>query len=160
MLEYFSNLNEDEKVQLMDSLPLITVLIAGADGNFEKEEMDWAEKIAHIRSYKLKNEIKAFYQEVDTNFMEKVQYFMDSMPSDTNERQALITERLTSLNAVLAKLDPAIGSKLYKGFVSFAKHVANASGGIAGFFTINLAESKLIGLPMLTPIISLEGEEE
>ena len=54
MLEHFSNLNEDETKQLLDALPLITVLIAGADGNFEKDEMDWAEKVTHIRSYKLK----------------------------------------------------------------------------------------------------------
>ncbi|MBK8628203.1 MAG: hypothetical protein IPN86_22390 [Saprospiraceae bacterium] len=159
MLEHFSNLNEDETKQLLDALPLITVLIAGADGNFEKDEMDWAEKVTHIRSYKLKGEFKTFYEEVDNNFLEKVQYFMDAMPEGVTERTEMIDQRLKALNPILAKLDPAIGSKLYAGFVSFAEHIAKASGGVMGFFSINHAESKLIGLPMLDPII-YEGDEE
>lgn len=159
MLEQFCNLSEDETKKLLDALPLITVLIAGADGKFEKEEMDWADKVTHIRSYKLKGELKDFYAEVHTNLMEKVQYFMDSMPSGVNERTIIISERLSDLNPILAKLDPSIGSKLYSGFVSFAEHIAKASGGVMGFFSINHAESKLIGLPMLSPVI-YDGDEE
>jgi tellurite resistance protein len=52
MSEYFKPLSENEKSELSDALALITVLIAGADGNFEKEELEWAEKVTHIRSYK------------------------------------------------------------------------------------------------------------
>ena len=105
MLEYFNKLNDDEKGQLLDALPLITVLIAGADGTFEKEELEWAEKITHIRSYKLKKEMKAFYQEVDATFIEKVQYFMEAMPAGVETRNNIITERLAALNPILSKMD-------------------------------------------------------
>lgn len=159
MLDQFSNLSENETKQLLDALPLITVLIAGADGNFEKEEVDWAEKVTHIRSYKLKGELKSFYEEVHNNLLEKVQYFIDSLPSGVTERTSIISERLSELNPILAKLDPAIGAKLYGGFVSFAEQIAKASGGVMGFFSINHAESKLIALPMIHPVI-YEGDEE
>ena len=159
MITHFSNLNEEETGRLLDALPLITVLIAGADGNFEKEELEWAEKITHIRSYKLKNDIQAFYQEVEINLLEKVQYIIDSLPTDVTERTTIITEKLTYLNPILAKLDPSIGHKLYVGFLSFAEHIAKASGGLMGFFNVNAAEAKLIGLPMLQPIV-YEGDEE
>ena len=107
----------------------------------------------------LKGELKTFYAEVDNNFMEKVQYFMEALPSGVAQRNEIITERLNDLNPILAKLDPSVGSKLYAGFVSFAEHIAKASGGIMGFFSIDHAESKLIGLPMINPIIH-EGDEE
>ena len=160
MLEYFNKLNDDEKGQLIDALPLITVLIAGADGTFEKEELEWAEKITHIRSYKLKKEMKAFYQEVDATFIEKVQYFMEAMPAGVETRNNIITERLAALNPILAKMDASYAYKLYQGFKSFASHVAKASGGIMGFFSVNPAEAKLIHLPMINPIIYTPSEEE
>lgn len=160
MSEYFTKLNQDEKSELSDALALITVLIAGADGAFEQEELDWAEKVTHIRSYKLKGELKSFYEEVEENLIEKVKYFIDNMPADVAERSQQISERLSKLNPILSKLHPEVGSKLYKGFLSFADHVAKASGGVMGFFSINAEEAKWITLPMIDPIIHQGDEEE
>lgn len=159
MSEYFTNLNQEEKTALSDALALITVLIAGADGSFEQEELEWAEKVTHIRSYKLKGELKSYYESVEDQLMEKIQYFIDQMPSNVGERSAQISERLSDLNPILAKLEPAVGSKLYQGFLSFADHVAKASGGMMGFFSVNAEEAKWIGLPMIQPIV-FEGDEE
>jgi hypothetical protein len=160
MVEYFNNLREEEKVELLDALPLITVMIAGADGSFDQEELDWADKITHIRSYKLKKEMKAFYEEVDANFIEKVQYFIEAMPADVSQRNEIISDRLGKLNPILAKLDTSVAYKMYRGFLSFAEHIAKASGGIMGFFSVNAAEAKLIHLPMLHPIIYTPSQEE
>jgi len=44
--------------------------------------------------------------------------------------------------------------------LSFAEHIAKASGGIMGFFSVNAAEAKLIQLPMLHPIIYTPSQEE
>ncbi len=160
MSEYFKPLNENEKSELSDALALITVLIAGADGNFEKEELEWAEKVTHIRSYKLKGEMKSFYEHAEEQFLAKTQYYMDNLPSNVTERSNQIAERLSGLNPILAKLEPATGSKLYKGLISFADHVAKASGGVMGFFSVNAEEGKWIDLPMITPIIFQSDEEE
>ena len=65
MSEYFKNLNQEERELLKEAIPLIAVLISGADGDFSKSELDSAKKITHIRSYNLKSDIKAFYKDVD-----------------------------------------------------------------------------------------------
>ncbi|MBK8391868.1 MAG: hypothetical protein IPL23_22440 [Saprospiraceae bacterium] len=67
---------------------------------------------------------------------------------------------MEEVNPILGKLDHLVALHLYKSYTSFAKHVAKASGGVLGFFSIGPNESNLITLPMITPIIAQEGEEE
>ena len=57
-------------------------------------------------------------------------------------------------------MDPRLGSRLYKEFKKFAGHVAKASGGFLGFFTVDKEEAKWLGLPMLNPIQYDEDEQE
>ncbi|MBK8349223.1 MAG: hypothetical protein IPL08_17015 [Saprospiraceae bacterium] len=158
MLEHFNILSEEEKVVLTDAVPLIAVLIAGADGKFEPEELDWADKVTHIRTYKMKGDMQEFYREVDKTFMEKLNYFMDSLPAGVEERNRVISERLSGINHIMAKIDPATGAKLYKSFVSFAEHIAKASGGVMGFFSVSKEEANLVSLPMITPVIFKDDE--
>lgn len=160
MAEYFSVLSESEKDTLKDALPIIAVLIAGADGNFSKDEFESAKKVAHIRSYHLKGELKAFYVEIDQHFDSRLKHFSELYPTDLPNRNEIISERLAEINPILAKLDPYIGHKLYKGFISFAQHVAKASGGFLGFFGIQKDEAKVVNLPMLKPIEYFGEEEE
>ncbi len=160
MLEQFNTLKEEEFEKLKDAVPLITVLIAGADGNIEKDQLEWANKVTKIRSYNMKAEMKAFYLEVGKTFAQKLQYYIDAFPSNVDDRTKLISDRLSHLNDILAKLEPEVGAKFYKSFTSFAEHVAKASGGFLGFFNINREEAKLIGLPMIHPIVSTADEEE
>ncbi len=158
MLEHFKGLTEDEKSKLMDAVPLITILVAGADGNIDAEELNWAEKVTDIRSYNLKGELKEFYIEVHATLRARVDHFLSVLPGDVPSRTSQIEEELANLNPILAKLNPAVGTKMYKGYISFAEHVAKASGGLLGFFSINPEEAKVITLHTLTPIDSDEEE--
>jgi len=160
MLDQFNSLTEEEFEKLKDAVPLITVLIAGADGNIQSNQLEWANKVTKIRSYNMKDEIKSFYLEVGKTFEQRLQYYIDAFPTNVADRTKLISDRLSYLNDILAKLEPEIGVKFYKSFISFAEHVAKASGGFLGFFSINKEEAKLIGLPMIHPIKSTSDEEE
>ena len=160
MIEHFDTLTEEEFEKLKDAVPLIAVLIAGADGTFDKKELDWANKVTTIRSYSMKAEMKAFYQEVGKNFSDKLENYIDSFPVSLADRNKLISERLEYINPILAKLEPAVAYKCYKSFLSFAEHVAKASGGIFGFFSINHQEAKWVKLPMLHPIAHSNDQEE
>ena len=160
MLDQFNSLTEEEFEKLKDAVPLITVLIAGADGNIQSDQLEWANKVTKIRSYNMKDEIKSFYLEVGKTFEQRLQYYIDAFPTNVADRTKLISDRLSYLNDILAKLEPEIGVKFYKSFISFAEHVAKASGGFLGFFSINKEEAKLIGLPMIHPIKSTADEEE
>lgn len=164
MIPEFKGISENEFNQLREAIALITVLIAGADGNIEKDEKDWALKITKIRSYSLPSGMKEFYQAVGTDFSEVLESVIAKYGSLTvEERNSQLSERLVELNSILEKLeDKRIASKLYKSFKSFAKHVAKSTGGILGFLSIGPQESNLIHLPMLVPVVYFvnEGEEE
>lgn len=160
MNEYFQDLNFEEYAKLKDAIALITVLIAGADGKVRQNELEWAAKVTQIRSYNMSEDLRGFYREVGLTYADKLENYFNSFPQSIEDRTRLISERLSHLNPILAKLDPKVASRLYKSYISFAKHVAKASGGFMGFFNINKEEAKLIGLPMLTPIKFTDEEEE
>ncbi len=160
MTDYFKNLNQDEWQSLQDVIPLIGILIAGADGQIEEDEISWSKKVIHIRSYKLKGGLKTYYEEVDRDYDARFMHFVETLPSGAKERADAITEKLEEINPVLAQLDNVIGVKLYNSFISFAEQVAKASGGIMGFYSINKQEAKLIGLPMIHPIHPDDSQKE
>lgn len=160
MTQSFNALSEKEYDDLKNAFAEVTVLIAGADGDISDDELSWAEKVADIRSYNLKGDIKEFYVDLHTDLHKRILDTIQSASRVTEERKQQLSEKLSGINAILAKLDPAIGAHIYKGLVSLAEHTAKADGGILGFFNINKEEGKLIGLPMLMPIAMPEGSEE
>ncbi len=160
MSTYFVTLTEEEKSLLKDAVPLIAVLISGADGVFSKSEIESAKKITHIRSYNLKSDIKEFYKEVDVDIVEKINYYIETLPGGVQQRNDIIIDKLAALNSIFDKIEQPKRYNLYKGFLTFAEHIAKSSGGVLGFFGVNSEEAKLISLPMLHPIPFYEDEEE
>jgi hypothetical protein len=148
----FENLTQGEIELLENAIPQIAILIAGADGNIDQDEKDWAAKLTHIRGYANPKALQAFYDAIDPNFNTKFGDFIQSLPKNTEERQAILNTELAKLNDIFPKLEPRFGYLLYQSFVSFAKQIAKASGGMLGFATISRAEKKWVDLPMLTPV--------
>jgi hypothetical protein len=128
------------------------LLIAGADGKIDARETEWATKLAKIRGYKEKVELKPLYREVGENFEERLNYYLEKLPEDLSEMQRLISDKLSKLNNILPKIDSWYALLYYESLLSFAKHVAEASGGILGFMSIDAKEKVLIKLPMIDPI--------
>ncbi len=152
MKSYLSNLPPDMLRSLKDAISLITILIAGSDGKIDHEETAWAEKLTRIRSYSSPEKISDFYAEVGKDFSERLTHYIEALPDDRDERNKDISDRLSSLNGIFAKLDQEKAHHFYLSMTSFAKHVAKASGGFLGFGSISSAEKKWIGLPMIDPI--------
>ena len=160
MDQELSLLTPDEIRSLKDAHAYITVLIAGADGKIDEQELSWAEKIAQIRTFAGDERMKEFHEAVNQEIAGKIKQLIADLPSDPAARNEIISQKLSELNPILATLDPSIGSYLYKGYVSFAQRIAKASGGILSFFTIGPEEKKWVGLPMLTAIVYNVEEEE
>lgn len=158
MLNNLNQLNEEELQELYDAIPVITLLIAGADGKIEGEELAQSEKITKIRGYSGGEVMQAFYDKVGEDYNDRLNRWLKVIPKDTTERNNHLSARLEKLNPILAKLDQAWGATMYKSLTSFAKHVAKASGGFLGIGSINKDEAALIDLPMLTPIEMPEEE--
>lgn len=152
MLTEFRNLSPDEQARMFDAIPLISVLIAGADGKLDERELSWAERMTDIRSFDNHSRLKAYYEILDDNIHERIQQTIASLPGSLAEREAEIINRLEPLNAILAKMPEPFGYLYYKSFKSFARHVAEAAGGFLRYFTVGPREAKLVDLPMLQPV--------
>lgn len=145
-------LSAEEREQLYDAIPMITVLIAGADGEITEKETEWAKKITHIRGFNNPEKIQGYYEEVEARFESRVDELVEKLPLDVEKRNAELTEKLSAMNPILNKLGYSYHKKLYNSFLSFAKHVARADGGFMGVFAIDKNEAELIDLSMLEPI--------
>lgn len=153
----FRNLTSEEYALLKDAIPQITVLIAGADGNISPDETSWAEKVTNIRSYSAAEEYQDFYREIGESFQARLEELVGTLPQDAESRCREIANTLSGLNAVLRKLEPKHAAHLYKELLSFATHVARASGGFLKFWSISAEEKRWIDLPMLD---TFEWQEE
>ncbi len=160
MIQHFQGLKKEEIQKMVDSISLITILIAGADGKIDNEEKEWSAKIAKIRTYSNPDVLHDFYVEVGRNYSSKLDLLIDDLPNDTDERNQIISSQLKELNDVFPKLEIHYAAILYQSLVSFAKHVAKASGGFLGIGSISKFEKKWIDLPMITPVIAPEEDEE
>lgn len=160
MIQNFDNLTEEELTNMLDAIPLITILIAGADDKIDYHEKKWAIKLANIRTFSNPDELHEYYSQIGIDFADRLNKFIDNLPSNTAARQQNISEQLAELNNIFPKLDSHYGAKFYNSCVSFAKHVANASGGFLGFGRVSKAESEWMILPMLKPVLPPEEEEE
>ncbi len=152
-------LAEEDKEILRSSISWITLLIASADGKVDADELAWAEKLTQIRSYTLPDNLQEFYKEVGASYQSKIDTLIAELPEGNEAQIDFLSNNLTQVNQVLAKLDNKAAYTFYKSFTSFAEHVAKSSGGFLRFFSVSAEEKKLIDLPMITPII-LEQDPE
>ncbi|MDH3650372.1 MAG: hypothetical protein OEQ53_11855 [Saprospiraceae bacterium] len=153
MIQQFHGINEEEYEHLKNAVSLITVLIAGADGQIDQKEKEWAQKVAKIRSYSLPVGLKDFYLDVGNDFPDRLEIFIDRYQGEVEPRNRNIADELSKLNPILAKIkNKEASAALYESFISFAKHVARASGGFLAWGTVNPQEKRLIGLEMIRPI--------
>ncbi|MFT5997787.1 MAG: hypothetical protein ACI81P_000232 [Neolewinella sp.] len=152
MLKEFHNLTPTEQQLMLDAIPLITILVAGADGEVDEVELAEAQRLADIRSFNTKGQTNAFYEKVDDNLTAHIMEMMKELPNALDPRQEAIIARLSGLNAVFAKMDVPFGYLYYKSFGSFAKHVGESHGGFMRFMTVGPQEAKVIDLPMLNKV--------
>jgi hypothetical protein len=151
-MTHFENLSPSEIQQLEEAVVQISILVAGADGTIDAEEVAWADKLAHIRGYSGDLWLQEFYDEVATNFRIRFNDLRKALPPDTALRQHCLTMEIAKINPILAKLDPRVAYKMYHSYQTLAMSIAKSSGGILGFGSVSNAEAKVVNLPMLTPI--------
>ena len=134
---------------MYDAIPLITILVAGADGKIDEQELAWAEKITKIRSFDYHSHLIPYYKQVGSRFSERLAHFSAELPEGVEARQAAISDKLSELNAIMPKIDENKAIIYYHSFVSFADHVAHSSGGFLRFMSVSASEAKVKDLPML-----------
>ena len=86
----FGKLSKEDYNRLKMSLAEVTVLIAGADGKIDEQELNWAEKLTSIRSYATPEELNQFYGDVEESFIDNVNDLIKQLPTDVAERQTCL----------------------------------------------------------------------
>ncbi len=160
MISAFNGLKKEEYQLLIESVPLIAILIAGADNDIDLFEKNWAEKIVKIRSYSNHFDLKPYYKDVDEQFKELFERFLMELPKSADTRSREITKKLSEVNGLLTKVTMRTANQLYTSFIAYAEQVGRASGSILTMMSISKEESMWIGLPMIDPIFFDEIDEE
>ena len=165
MIEGFEHLESDEFDNLLDAPALITILVGAADGELDREERSWSERLLRVRTYNRPKELNEFYRVVVEGFWVKVNGFLAELPTSTEVRGQEIARRLLRLNDIFLKLDIHLSADLYRGFLALARETAEASGGFLRLGAISPEEKQWVDLPMLTPVAAPgktmeEGEED
>lgn len=154
IIEEFRHLSKSEIDALVEAPVLITLLIGMADGELDTEERTWSERLLRSRTYNKPKELNEFYRVVVEGFWARMQSEITHLPQDMETRSRELSDRLSKLNPILAKLDIELAADLYTGFIGLAEETAKASGGFLRLGAISKEESKWMELPMLTPVVA------
>jgi hypothetical protein len=141
-----------DQLEMINKAPiLVSILIAGADGTIDRNEIKGAIETAQRRSRK-KSSLQAFYKEVGTDFEDKLKVILQNYPSSAEERGAVISEELSKLNAIFMQVEGSLANDIYDSLKSLALNIAKSSGGFLGLFSsIGPEEAKYIELNMISP---------
>lgn len=159
MLEGFRHLTPAEIDALVDAPVLITILVGAADGELDREERYWADRLTQARTYARPKDLNDYYRVVSQGFLDKVDQKMATLPTDTGQRNEQIKVTLEELNPILDSLEIHLAADLYKSYVGLAEETAAASGGFLRIGAISAEEARWVDLPMLTPIIAPKQDE-
>lgn len=147
----FNHLSEEERNLLYSTPSLITFLIGGADNNFDTKEEVQSEHLVRIRTATGDPLLFDFYKHIEQSYFDQLDATIkkyEKLP--VSERTEIISNELAKLNEILPKIDNLFARALLKSMRSFAKAIAEASGGVFGFLEISYEEEHLMGLNMIT----------
>ena len=149
MIKEFGRLNEEERDLLLKAPAMVTILIAGADDDIDDQEKDKAERLAKFKGISGDSLLLSYYTEVHQNFSLQLIELGKEYPAMAELRNPIIAKQLELLNNILPKLPRDYAIELYKSLKSFAKNIAEASGGFLGFLSVGSEEKDWVQLPMI-----------
>lgn len=149
MIEEFKNLNQEEADLMYKAPLLVSVLIAGADNDFENTELQHAISLSKLKQEKAREGLIDYYREAGKDFEDKMKFMIHQYPSSAADRNASIITELEKINSILPKLDQKFSTELCASLRDMARKLAETSGGVLGYMAVGYEESKLIGLEMI-----------
>jgi len=149
MIENIQHLTQEEQELVLNAPIYVSLLIAGADGEFNNDEKKRIVELVHTKTFSERYELRELYRNLSDHTEATLRTMIASLPEATTERQELLSGLLGRLNTILPKLDDAFARNLYTSLRQFAHYVANADGGFWGMSAVNEAERQWVKLPMI-----------
>jgi hypothetical protein len=149
MIPQFDRLSHGEREFMYKAPVLVAILIAGADGEIDRNEIQ--EGMAHAKK---KQKVASqgmieLFREISEDFEDKLKIVLQSYPVEVSQRNVLIVEELSQLNALFPKIDRDLAKQYYQSICDLAMRVAKSSGGLLGMNSIGSAEARYVKLPMI-----------
>ena len=140
-----------EELELLNKAPLlVSILIAGADGQIDRNEIKGAMDTAQKKAIG-KSSLHLYYRDVYEDFEDKLKILVQNYPSKPEVRGEQISSELAPLSAIFNKVEGTLAMDIYQSLKSLALNIAKSSGGIFGLNPIGPEEAKYIELSMLKP---------
>lgn len=150
MKKELAALQETDREFLYQVPAMIALLIAGVDDELDAKELAAAERIARYRKTVPRHPILIpYYEVVNERIHDDIEKLRKEYPSLAEQRTPIIAAQLEKLNMIFMQLNRDLSSAFYQSFKSFARHIAEADGGILGFFTISPEERRWMQLSMV-----------
>jgi hypothetical protein len=144
MLAQIARLAPSESDLVLRAPLLVCILIAGADNDIDRKEIQKAIDLANKKQKRANSQLLEFYKVVGEDFEDKLKVLIQSYPYEATQRNPLITLDLQELNKVLPKIDRTIALEFYQSLREIAQKIAESSGGLLG-----IEEAKYVNLPMI-----------
>jgi hypothetical protein len=158
MIDFTKDLAEEEKKLIKDSPVYVSILIAGADGTIDDTEIKNAIQLSKENVKKTETFLISLYEELEHQFQENLERHLQEIPDNLEERNKILTEKLSRLNPLLSKTDKTFSIVYYAFLKEVARRVAKASGGFMGINAISREEEEFLDLPMINdPSIIFKG---
>jgi len=149
MISELKKLSIAELELLIKAPILVSILIAGADGQIDRNEINIAIATARQKA-KSKSSLQAYYETVSEDFEDKLKVLIQSYPSAAEQRNSQISEELAGLNDILKRVQGNLSVEIYDSLKSLALSIAKASGSIFGS-SMGTKEAQLVDLKMVKP---------
>lgn len=150
MIPEFKSLNSTE-IELMHKAPmLVCILIAGADGRIDQNEIRKAIGFATKRQKQAgKSRLLEFYNEVGSDFEDKLKIVIQGFPVKEKERAPKVIAELAELNTIMGRLDKEFSIEFFKSLKEIAVEIAKSSGGVLGLKSVGEEEAQYLTLNMI-----------
>lgn len=148
MIKQFKKLEPQEAEILLKAPILVCILIAGADGQIDRNEIKEAISMAGKNKATL-NVLSDYFNEVSDDFEDKLKIVMQNYPYEFTQRNPIVIEELATINTIWQKLDAEFAGSFYEMLLELAEKIATSSGGWLGIKAVGSEEAKYVKLPML-----------
>lgn len=149
MFPEFEDLNGAELELVLKAPVLVCILIAGADNNIDRKEIQGAIDLAKKKQKRSRARLLKYYNFLAEDFEDKLKVVLQSYPADAADRNPIIVDQLAQLNEIFPKLDKEFVREFYISMKEIAIAIAESSGGLLGMKSVGEEEARYIELSMI-----------